>query len=274
VLDSNADAGVATDAVPASCGGTVTTLVTTFGANGILGVGPLTADCNPVGSCAFNAGTQSANYYTCGSVAGAAATNCTGATAGTEQLQNPVSLLATDNNGTIIELPPVAAAGAVSATGSLVFGIGTEANNAIATGVAQLFANGPAGLGFVTITLNGAQYPDSYLDSGSNATYFPSSLTLCTGNVKGFYCPATTTPVNTTVTDSMGTMVAADFDVANATPLTTANPILGAFPDLGAPPIPPPPGFPAMSTVDLGLPFFFGRNVYTAIDNSNPYFAY
>jgi hypothetical protein len=275
VMDSNATAAT----VPSSCLGTttLTNTVVTFGANGILGVGPLTNDCNPVGSCSFFPQTQSANYYTC-SAAGCTCppATCTGFAATlSEQLQNPVSLLPTDNNGTIIELPAVGAAGAASATGSLVFGIGTESNNGFGTAT-QLFADGAAGLGFVTITLDGAQYPDSYLDSGSNANYFSSTILPCssTSLVAGFYCPSAITPVDTTVTDSMGTSVAADFNVASAMPLTNTNPILGAFPDLGAPPLPPPAGFPAMSTVDLGLPFFFGRNVYTGIDDTAPYFAF
>ena len=45
------------------------------------------------------------------------------------QVQNPVTLFPTDNNGTIIELPSVAASGATSVTGSLIFGIDTQSNN-------------------------------------------------------------------------------------------------------------------------------------------------
>ena len=51
----------------------------------------------------------------------------------TAQVQNPVTMFATDNNGTIITLPSVASAGAANVTGSLIFGIDTESNNASGT---------------------------------------------------------------------------------------------------------------------------------------------
>jgi len=45
-------------------------------------------------------------------------------------VQNPVTLFATDNNGVIIELPAVSGV-ETSVTGSLIFGIGTQSNNAL-----------------------------------------------------------------------------------------------------------------------------------------------
>ncbi|HYB32869.1 MAG TPA: DUF3443 family protein [Steroidobacteraceae bacterium] len=266
VMDSNApgDGTVPTN----TCTGTVDNTVVTFGANGILGVGPFVNDCNSVGTCPFLPGMQAANYYSCPTT-----TTCSGFDASAaQQLQNPVILFAKDNNGTIIELPAVAAAGAASASGSLVFGIGTESNNAIGKSVTQLFAD--QAQGFITATLNGTNYPDSYLDSGSNTNYFTSSIAPCPSGspVAGFYCPNTITPVDVSLQGTDGTMAAADFDVANATALTNSNPTLGAFPDLGAPAL----SGQSMS-VDLGLPFFFGRNVYTGIETAaqpSPYFAY
>lgn len=47
-----------------------------------------------------------------------------------QQVQNPVALFVTDNNGVIIELPQVSAL-ATSVNGSLVFGIGTQSNNGV-----------------------------------------------------------------------------------------------------------------------------------------------
>jgi hypothetical protein len=63
------------------------------------------------------------------------------------------------------------------------------------------------------------------------------------------------------------------FSVANADTLTTSNATFTVFDDLAGP-------NPDTTSFDLGLPFFLGRNVYTAIAGRNtsggmgPYFAY
>ena len=48
---------------PAGCAGTAINTVDTFGANGIIGVGPFVNDCNPAGECEPE--VRSANYYYC-----------------------------------------------------------------------------------------------------------------------------------------------------------------------------------------------------------------
>lgn len=244
--------------------------VVTFGANGILGVGPFINDCNDAGNCPTS-GT-SANYYSC-------PTSTTCATFGaslTEQLQNPVILFAKDNNGVIIELPAVAAGGAASLGTSstpapvLVFGIGTENNNALGSAT-QLFAD--TNLGFISATLDGKNYPDTYFDSGSNGNFYSSSITVCHDN-NAWYCPSSTVSESATLQGTGGTMATAPFNVANADTLFTDNPTFTVFPELAGP--------AACSTqlcsLDLGLPFFFGRNVYTGIyipgTTPAPYFAY
>ena len=63
------------------------------------------------------------------------------------------------------------------------------------------------------------------------------------------------------------------FSVANADDLFSGNPAGIAFVNLGAP-------NPDSGSFDWGLPFFFGRNVYTAIAGQNtpggigPYVAF
>jgi hypothetical protein len=44
---------------------------------------------------------------------------------------NPVAAFATYNNGTVMRLPALAAGGQPSVTGRLVFGVGTQQNNAL-----------------------------------------------------------------------------------------------------------------------------------------------
>ena len=63
-------------------------------------------------------------YYAC-------ATSCTDTTVpANQQVPNPVTHFAADNNGAIIVLPAVAAGGASNVAGSLIFGIDTQTDNA------------------------------------------------------------------------------------------------------------------------------------------------
>ena len=252
--------------------------VPSFGANGILGVGPFINDCNSFGDCT---GGGSAIYYGCTT---AATPSCAKTTAHmADQLPNPANLFATDNNGVIVELPPVSDTGHLEPLqGTLVFGIGTQTNNGLG-GARKLFMcdgtntsamcvlNGQTLAGTVSASLNGTTYQASYLDSGSNGNFFPTSIPSCPIPNNGFLCPASTTSENATLTGTDGLMVAADFDVANANSLFSPTPCtpncLVAFSNLGG------PGNGSPDSLDLGLSFFFGRNVFTGIE-PGPYFAY
>lgn len=249
--------------IPSDCTGTPENTVAMFGANGILGVGPFLQDC---GSACVSA-VIPATYYQC-----PAPSTCAGTTATLlEQVQNPVSMFATDNNGVIIEVPAVATAGATTVSGSLVFGIGTRANNAL--GTATVLPE-DVNTGFITGTYKGTVYADGYLDSGSNGNFFTdSSLTTpaCMGsNAAFFYCPTSTMSESATLKGTTTTTLTANFSVGDADTIPAGY---AAFPGLGGPNS-DPKGF------DLGFPFFYGHNVFTAIENANtpggmgPYFAY
>ena len=110
--------------IPSACSssGPPENTVTTFGANGLLGVGVFMQDCGS--ACAQFA--VSGAYYTC-PASGCQPTQVALA----QQLQNPVAMFSTDNNGVLIQLPALPAAGAATATGSLIFGIGTQSNNGL-----------------------------------------------------------------------------------------------------------------------------------------------
>jgi hypothetical protein len=276
-----ASAGSPTASIPGTnpaqpvCPGNAENTVPDFGANGIIGVGPFTNDCNISGDC--SPGAQAANYYYCPTSTTCAQYSATLA----QQLQNVVTLFGTDNNGTIIELPAVAAAGAAGPTGSLVFGINTETDNSLPASATELQADNQSG--YIEATLNGVSFPQSYLDSGSNGIFFiDSSLTLCPGGsttTGGFYCPASTITENATLTSPVSQdQLGATFTVANADDLFNSNPTFTAFSNLGGT-IAIPAGDPnPPQSLDLGLPFFFGTNIYTGIENSEtnsqPFFAY
>lgn len=253
--------------VPSACSsvGRQEDSVTSFGANGLIGVGVFQQDCGS--SCAT--GVAAGLYYQCPTNGG----SCTGVMEPTNlQVSNPVASFAGDNNGVIVELPSVAAGGAATATGSLVFGIGTQSNNGL--GNATILATDP-GAGTINVTFGGTQYPSSFIDSGSNAYFFAdSSLNACSAaTAPGYYCtPAT---ISTTITTHANTQLAANFSIGDAASMFQANPMATAFPQLAAP-------LPSAlaQTFDFGLPYFYGRNVYVAIENMTaggtlgPYVAY
>ena len=197
-----------------------------------------------------------------------------------QQVINPVALFPTDNNGVIVELPAVSGSEA-TVNGSLVFGIGTQANNGL--GSATIFTIDKT-FSF-SVDYKGTFYGGSFIDSGSNGYFFLDSsivpaLTDCssTSGVAGFYCPSTTqnfTATNEGLNKATGTV---DFSIANAQSLF-ANTSDTAFSELGGPSIPAGTNS-SQAYFDWGLPFFYGRNVYTAIEGKStpggtgPYWAY
>src|SRR5262249_52082372 len=110
------------------------------------------------------------------------------------QNQNVAGLFPTDNNGVLVQLEALPNGTAGTASGSLIFGIGTRTNNAL--GSAVVFPVSPQNGDLKTATSYGPMSePASYVDSGTNFWQFDdSSITQCptSGNDNGFYCPAST----------------------------------------------------------------------------------
>ncbi|SAL15625.1 lipoprotein [Caballeronia sordidicola] len=226
-----------------------------LGANGILGVGVSPTDC---GTACTNPVTS--NYYSCPS-----GTNCSQvAVAVANQVVNPVTKFATDNNGVIVQLPPVASA-AASVTGTLVFGIGTQSNNTL-TGATSFRSSA---FGNLSGTYKGATVT-TIVDSGSNGLFFnDTSLPACTTTFTDFYCPASSQTLSSTVRGLDGTTGTVNFTVANAKTLAgsgTNYALNGLAGNIGS--------FPTL--FDFGLPFFFGRHVYFGFgtNGNSPFVAF
>lgn len=244
--------------VPASCssqGFQTINSPSVLGANGILGVGLQSADCPACVAHAYNV------YYAC-SISGCSATKAPLSA----QVTNPVSNFATDSNGVIVQLPAVPAGGAVSATGSLVFGIGTQNNNGL--GSAAVYTTDPSQNTF-SAQYKGATYSYAFIDSGSNGLFFDdTSIIQCAGG-SSFFCPTTALSLSAVVQGLNGASTSVGFQVGNADALYGSG--ANAMNDYAA---------QLASTFDLGLPFFYGRNVYTAIVGKatpagpGPYFAF
>jgi hypothetical protein len=276
-----ADAGAFSNP-PTSCsagGGANLNTLNALGANGIIGIGVTTTDCGVV--CTSSGGSAAAIYYDCPTAGCATIIARTAATtAPFQQLPNPVAAMAVDNNGSILSLPAAAAGGQASLTGTLIFGIGTQSNNALgaATVLTTTVSGTSSGAGLITIVYKGQSLPESFIDSGTNLySFMDNSITQCTGaGFTGFYCPGSPLSLTATIQGLNGASVAAPFTISNAkTAFSTTFSVLpgvGASPSLFANPF--------ASSFDFGLPFFYGRNVYTAIEGRNaggtigPYFAF
>jgi hypothetical protein len=181
---------------------------------------------------------------------------------------NPVAAFTQDNNGTVVQLPAIGANGAAGITGTLIFGIGTQANNALGSASIYTLNNS----GNVSALYQG-QVMQAFFDSGSNGLFFDDSTIPACSRSKGFDCPLSTLSRSVTNTGLNGRSSIVSFNVANADALFQANPNNTAFNNLAG-------GAAFASFFDWGLPFFFGRSVYTALEGvsaggtTGPYVAY
>lgn len=228
-------------------------------ANGLLGVGLFLQDCGM--ACARTASLGV--YYGC------LPSGCQAAIAPLEkQVQHPVPFLPANNNGVVIRLPSLPTHGAATLSGGeLIFGIGTQENNSL--GLATVLTVNPAGH-FTTI-YKGKANSKAFIDSGSNGIwFFDGEIPVCR---TGTYCPSSPLALSATNQGINGAMKAADFHLDNVETLLSVNPDYAVFDGLG---------FHSTSPGEFnwGLPFFFGKSVFTAIEGKNtpggtgPYYAY
>ena len=251
--------------IPSSCSnyGAIQDTQAALGSNGILGVGPFQYDCDVCLTTPI-----SGAYYTC-TTSGCVNSDVTAA----QVVQNPVGRFelnpaasVKDNNGVLIELPAVLPSGANnSLPGFLIFGIGTETNTQPPVS-ATVYATDQNG-NFIT-TYNGVPMPSSFIDSGSNALFFNDRITTCKLTTWA-YCPSsplTLSAINTAASGS--TTGTVSFSIVGLDPL--ASSVVAA--NIGGP--------GTAGSFDWGLPFFFGRPVFTAISGAStpagngPYYAY
>ncbi len=245
--------------VPGACGIPDAT-PSAAGFTGILGVGVLVQDCGS--ACANQA--NNGIYYSCSGPA------CTGTTVPlTSQVQNPVALLPTDNNGVIVELPTVPSNGSQSVNGFLVLGIGTKTNNA-PSGVTT-YNTDP--FGEIITSFNGIY--SGIIDSGSNGLFFtppsPGLLPNCPSPNSGWFCPSSVTTLSAKNEGASGSPSGdVFFQIGNFMSLT--NSPNNVFSNIG--------GSSSPGLFDWGLPFYFGRNICVGIEGNSssigtgPYFAF
>jgi hypothetical protein len=251
--------------VPADCSGMAKTAedtVDTFGANGVIGIGTFAYDCP---NCANT--VIPGTYYAC-----ASASSCVGTTAPLSvQVPNPVTRFAVDNNGSILELPSVAADGQTTVSGTLTFGVDTQSNNQSGSETVLTVDQNAD----VTVTYKGQVLNESFVDSGSNGNYFTdSNIPLCTqSGFTDFYCPTNTLNPEVSMQGQNGVMANLMFSVGNAQMMLSSNPNFNAFPALAG-------SNPNPNSFDFGLAFFYGKRVANVVEGSKtsvgtgPYIAF
>lgn len=256
---------------PATCGanGTLINSVSGFDANGVLGVGVLAQDC---GSSCVNATPAAAMYYGCTS--GNAGVCTAENVALMQQVTNPVWLFSSaDNNGVIVELPNLQNPnGDATVQGTLLFGLGTQADNALPP--SGLTVLGTDASGHFTANYKGNMLP-SLIDSGTDAYAFDDpSISSCTGaTFVGYYCPTTAPLPLSAVNSGVGANSGSDtVQFALANPDNTFIPTAVAFTDLG--------GGGGSTEFIWGMPYFYGRSIYIGLEArtagafTGPFFAY
>ena len=244
--------------VPTACsnGGVDEDNLQGLGANGILGVGGYPQDCGI--ACATDPSPNI--YFTCLQSGSCQSSTITVA----QQVVNPITKFTTDNNGVLIELQSVDGESA-TATGSMIFGIGTETNNAL--GSANVYPINSSN-GFFTTTFNSQSLTESFIDSGSNGYFFPdASITQCAGNsiAPGFYCPANTVNLTAQNVTQSGAQNTVNFSVDNAVNDFNNFGSDSAFANLAGPNGTSNCGSGTPCGFDFGLPFFYGRPIFTSI---------
>jgi hypothetical protein len=240
--------------VPAACARSGINLMQLLDAKAVLGLGMHRQDC---GSACATSGAPGI-YFACGP--GGCATT---ALPLEQQVGNPVPAFERNNNGVVIVLPQVSLGGSAQLEGALVFGIGTQANNQM--GAAKVFDVDTGG-NFST-RYKGTAYR-SFLDTGSNAVYFPDTDLPRCGT---YFCPFLVTALSATITSPRGITGNVDFLIDSLYGLRTeAVAAHTAGPDGGA----------LAQSFNWGLPFFFGRSVHLAIQDAptpagrGPYWAF
>jgi hypothetical protein len=258
----------------AACTGVALNDLDSLRSNGILGVGLYQQDCGD--ACVGTTGNPGI-YMACTSNQ-AGGCKPVGVPLNL-QVSNPIISFATNNNGVVIQLPDVPDQGAATVAGKMMFGIGTQSNNGLGSATVFKATNDYGYIG-TSFPAGGTKY-QAILDSGSNAVYFlnPSTagLTACSSAYDGFYCPSSTTSLTATIFGAGNASADISFKVANISKLTGS---FAAYKNVGG----EMPGFPDTDPAQLdyiwGLAFFYGRTIFTAIEQKStpagtgPYVAF
>lgn len=244
-------------AAPERCSNAADSVIKDFGFNGVLGVRGFDADC---GTACENGNLTTPRYYGCDT------TECSPITlAVSSQIRNPVTLFAPGyDNGTVVKFPPVPDVSNSPLYGTLTFGIGNRENNQL--GNAQVFGVDSSGL-LMTI-YNGMRMRASFDTGNVYIVFYDPALQRCTAPLPtSLYCPTSSTSINAVNQGTSGIQSLETMLIMRPTSPLPRVGSFGAYTD-------------NTSVFTWGLPFYFGRTTFTAIQGKNtpagigPYIAY
>jgi hypothetical protein len=262
-ISIQAIADPASVSIPADCtshgAGTDQDSQQALGANGILGLGLEAQDCGA--ACDPSAGDTppGPTYYACSS------SSCSAAFVSlAQQVTHPAVLFAKDNNGTELQFPPLSGA-AATASGSLLFGIGTQTNNIL--GSATVFTVDSSDNFTTNLNSTGQSLTSSFIDSGSSGLFFPDgNLLTCSSPDSLYFCPASLTPMTAVNVGANSSQSTVDFSVDNAEAILSGNPSDAAISTLAGSTVSGAcSGGTVTCSFEWGLPFFYGRDVFMSI---------
>jgi hypothetical protein len=254
-------------AIPADCANAGPLIdangAASFGGNGLIGLDVIRHDCQT--SCQF---ASASIYYDC------AGANCTSvAVPLAEQLPNPVTKFATDNNGVTLSFPAVGAGGQGSVSGTLTFGVGTQSDNPLPSGVPQITTTP---FGEVTTSFNGLPMP-GIVDSGSGAYFFVDpSIGQCPSSFSNqpWFCPPDPATISASLQSESGLTQGVSFTLFNSV-AELGNGSNAAHAGIGQ-----NVGLFGSGELDLGMPYFYGKKITFGIQGNDdlaagtpPYFA-
>ena len=215
--------------------------------NGTLGIGPHLLDCQ--GACAQDASRPGVFVENTGSWQ-----PLLGSVPIESRLPNPVSLFAQHGNGIVLDLPASPEGGTAEIAGTLTFGVGTAANNRIrGAQILRIDANGR-----FTTRCGGVDYPESYIDSGTE-TYIlaDQGLPRCPGMTWAF-CVSPPRTLQATMVGTEGRMVPVRFTLGDYRDALDRR--VGAWDGFGE------VAESSSRAFVWGAPFFLGRRVALVFD--------
>ncbi|MFC0400195.1 DUF3443 family protein [Paraburkholderia rhizosphaerae] len=223
-----------------------------FGGNGLIGLDVIRHDCQT--SCQFAAASI---YYDC------AGSNCTGIPVPlAEQVPNPVTKFATDNNGVTLSFPAVGQGGKSTVSGTMTFGVNTQSNNVLPAN-AQSITTTP--FGEVAASFDGLPMP-GVLDSGSGAYFFVDpSISQCPSSFSNqpWFCPAGPATISASLQSESGGTLGVSFTLFNAVS-ELGNGSNAAHAGIGQ-----NVGLFGEGELDMGMTYFYGKTITFGIPDSD-----